>query len=1202
MPYKSEAQRRYLHAKEPALAKKWDKKYGGKVEKNYTPIFKSANPDFNYRAAQKAYDLVMKMDDDSAEMFVHLVTSEVTEETIQKNLRLLQGHLNKVAKRRMERVRKALIKKALENPEMAQPYAQAFADIAKAGKKRAQHNPYDYGYRFRESDFNRDPATGRFRTEVKATQSKPLPKKTAESLNLPTKEDANKISSRKKNLSLEEVAHFQDEYRQLVNFLGAVASSSSQPGDTDVIAHIKNKRNNQVYTVTTSSTRPDSGLWDPAKENLVGLDARPKNLTLGGAAFGLQGALGYPTTQGSRGMAEGFNLADEKLRAGFVDDWQASMDPNNPNLRTYNRIKMGSELVGEFAPPGSKAQMAARFGQFAGEHGPEAEKVIGPSARKTAYRYRGTSKKPDSELLLNYNAALRSAKRVTLVEGGEARSKRRAAQTRAMNKYLEEEAKRTGKPMDAIRVSDTKRAEIMNAAAKTATVRTGYTDEEIGAGRSVVADHLWSANRRPRGELYNLQLASGTTPPSEGVLIDKTGKIVDQAVGYGDDHYLPFNLKNLKALRGGEYIRTRSVGGPTSEDIYTGLMTGAKKLTVISRSGTFTVNFEPDFRGKRRYNDKALRMTRRYEQLLDAVQSEQVDRVTLSQNIKNGIIAEVRADYPGESPAALNKLVKDRIKEFTENPELSEKDERLAQFMAQQRAQGSQGQDADTFIRQVENEIAREKEYKFRLNGPGYAAALDSLREQFPYYITVDHITSREHEEHLASDKGYVEPGRNRPTAAQGVGLFGTEIHQGAKRQGLRASTASGMHYQEIKGERRLGLQPTTAPKKTEPGKEGEGTTENGEKKTPETEEDKAIKQAAQRKGQREAAQTVYREIKKLPPEAYAGLSMMELGEAEFMSKIGKPDGVKEFNDKVIAALEEKKKELPLSLKQAMERYQESSELPTDFSPELALVWPRVPYPFGGVAYKKSDDPDVIKARANEVRRINERSKSLTFGGNLSSLTPQQMEREVNDLAEVYRLIKDHPGMAGDDKKGMDSRKRLREMFLKDYDPEAVNLLLRNPKKIERRMEDVHRMRLLLQLGGWTPDEVAQHTGRAPDAVRPHAEGVRPASGPILGTPEPPFNPKKELEDRIGDLEATVREHPSYKEAYDMLNNAKSLAGDFADGAVEGAEVKVFLEESQKAVRPDLSTLDTQQRGLYRARPEWFEVKGRKITYKGKPQ
>jgi len=33
IPYKSEKQRKYLHAKEPKLAAKWDKKYGGKVVK-----------------------------------------------------------------------------------------------------------------------------------------------------------------------------------------------------------------------------------------------------------------------------------------------------------------------------------------------------------------------------------------------------------------------------------------------------------------------------------------------------------------------------------------------------------------------------------------------------------------------------------------------------------------------------------------------------------------------------------------------------------------------------------------------------------------------------------------------------------------------------------------------------------------------------------------------------------------------------------------------------------------------------------------------------------------------------------------------------------------------------------------------------------------------------------------------------------------
>ena len=33
MPFKSEKQRRYLYKNEPAIAKKWTKKYGGKISK-----------------------------------------------------------------------------------------------------------------------------------------------------------------------------------------------------------------------------------------------------------------------------------------------------------------------------------------------------------------------------------------------------------------------------------------------------------------------------------------------------------------------------------------------------------------------------------------------------------------------------------------------------------------------------------------------------------------------------------------------------------------------------------------------------------------------------------------------------------------------------------------------------------------------------------------------------------------------------------------------------------------------------------------------------------------------------------------------------------------------------------------------------------------------------------------------------------------
>ena len=71
-------------------------------------------------------------------------------------------------------------------------------------------------------------------------------------------------------------------------------------------------------------------------------------------------------------------------------------------------------------------------------------------------------------------------------------------------------------------------------------------------------------------------------------------------------------------------MRTRAAGGPSTEDIYTGLMSGVRQIQVASNSGVFTVEFDPDFRGSRRYNDKAKRMVERYGSILESVGSNQL--------------------------------------------------------------------------------------------------------------------------------------------------------------------------------------------------------------------------------------------------------------------------------------------------------------------------------------------------------------------------------------------------------------------------------------------------------------------------------------------------------------------------------------------------------------------------------------------------
>jgi hypothetical protein len=45
MPYKSEKQRKFMHAKHPEIAAKWDKKYGGKVAKSAWGVVHKMSPD-----------------------------------------------------------------------------------------------------------------------------------------------------------------------------------------------------------------------------------------------------------------------------------------------------------------------------------------------------------------------------------------------------------------------------------------------------------------------------------------------------------------------------------------------------------------------------------------------------------------------------------------------------------------------------------------------------------------------------------------------------------------------------------------------------------------------------------------------------------------------------------------------------------------------------------------------------------------------------------------------------------------------------------------------------------------------------------------------------------------------------------------------------------------------------------------------------
>lgn len=429
---------------------------------------------------------------------------------------------------------------------------------------------------------------------------------------------------------------------------------------------------------------------------------------------------------------------------------------NGTDRKGYRQLAMTGEALRRVSVPGSDAHSVGTVAQLMGEMGPEAEKILGPGIRRTAYRYRGTERRPDRDLVVQVRdaVALANDQKPRDHAGG-------AAYAHAANNLwhgLE------GDQRELRTVGDTAVAYFLGA----------------GGGGS----HL------PSRELTELSLESGEVPPSEGVLIDAHGRVHSQAVGYNGDHYLPFDLKNLNALFGGQYVRTRAAGGPSTEDLYTGLLAGARQIQVVSNSGVFTLEFDPDLRGGRRYSDKAKRMVQRYGELLDAIASQKLYQTDLSPEKK----AELRrqAAVPGSTEAEYEQnldtlMSRARMQgslQDTDDDEIETQVEEYARnhVAAEERRAGRLGRQQiaerlDHYRQEGRKQLGGAEVRRLRLDGPGYDRALKALKQEFPYYIrtaewqslpdwVVQHGLQREIrgvKYHAPADRGRVETGQTNP-------------------------------------------------------------------------------------------------------------------------------------------------------------------------------------------------------------------------------------------------------------------------------------------------------------------------------------------------------------------------------------------------------------------------------------------------------
>lgn len=727
---------------------------------------------FNHRAAKKAEELIMKMDEDEARVFITMVVGDHVTELIEKNHRSVQSHLNDVVTKRMKQFQRGLgsaaVSKRLDDTE-ALATAGAYTLISKAIGNPGGLNPA-----WQESDVRRT-SDGRFTFKVKRnTGQGRLNRKTQEALDIPTpKEKKWQLMDKTRQ------QEYQHQYTQLVQILDNFSNSD----DIRLIVQNTDRKDPSYKTQQQRAVQATNGkgltsAWNPAKETVIGVTVSPKNLQVGGATFDLMTALGTdPRTAAIRGQQVAALPGGMKT---FNEEWADAGDSymRSGNQRTYDQIAAGSKLVGTVAPVGSKAQMAATFGGYVGSMGPEAEKVIGPGARKAAYRYRGVSKDPEREIARTYDQYLsqgpagRSEELSTTIN---------ARSTRALEAAVQAKAKKNNTDPSNITLSTNERTAILNRVKLAALKEAGPDDLTRSLARVNIAnkleEHQWRKGKKPSHERYGLQLASGHVPPSEGIIINRDGKVTRQAVGYADDHYLPFNLKQLGDLRGGEYVRTRSVGGPTAEDIYAGYLSGAKALTVTSRSGTFVIEFEDDFRGKRRYNDKAKRMTDRYEKLLDAVQSEKVDRPVDTPKIFQQL-ARKEAEESGFGDRKLkNEIYRARLEELKEQGLDPEKRDEILDAVEDAFADQEPPEPGTSWRQVAAKDLDELMETKFQLNGRGYSDAMKSLQEQFPYYIKQATWIPRDKEFRGANskDRGYVKPRFNRPAEAK-AGYFDASI------------------------------------------------------------------------------------------------------------------------------------------------------------------------------------------------------------------------------------------------------------------------------------------------------------------------------------------------------------------------------------------------------------------------------------------
>lgn len=464
-------------------------------------------------------------------------------------------------------------------------------------------------------------------------------------------------------------------------------------------------------------------------------------------------------------------------QSGNAADWNRPSGPGD--RKSYRRLQLTGRALESVSVPGSTASTVGSMARLIGDLGPEAEKVLGPGVRRTAYRYRGTERRPDRGIVQEVEQAQRIAAALS--------SSKEGAREQAIEAIGRQATGRGDQPSLAV------------AAHYVDRKYSGWEQDQLELAMRGDTAVIGLLEAVPNEKLAAISIEAGELPPSQGVIIDADGDIVSQAQGFNGDHYLPFDLKNLADLHGGQYVRTRAAGGPTTEDIYTGLLSGARQVQVVSNSGVYTVEFDPDLRGGRRYTDKAQRMIGRYSKLLAAIEGGKLYETDIDATRRSELRLKAyeQMGWDPELGAEQYKalLKKERLKATVNQEDEEALFERAVAEVAEaernQMQAGRPGHTTASRAKVIEDTLfemrSQENADKVRamvLDGKGYAAALKTLKQEFPFFIRdVRYEAVQDFAEGRRTrlpeamspnphsrDKGYTDPGQTNPRSTLSPG------------------------------------------------------------------------------------------------------------------------------------------------------------------------------------------------------------------------------------------------------------------------------------------------------------------------------------------------------------------------------------------------------------------------------------------------